>query len=69
MVTPPINPECPVCGKRVSRLYPEAKLENDLIIRKGDQKATLPVTIMHCTSCGNIMLFSTEKLPEDKFPS
>ena len=64
----PISPDCPVCGERVSRPYPEAKLENDLVITKGDKKATFSVNVMHCTRCGNILLFSTGKLPEDKFP-
>jgi hypothetical protein len=70
MVILPVSPACPVCGKKVSTPFreQEAKLETDLVIRKEDQEVKLSVIILHCTSCGNIMLFSRGKLPIDEFP-
>ncbi|MDQ3853425.1 MAG: hypothetical protein M3299_11380 [Thermoproteota archaeon] len=70
MVIPPVSPACPVCGMKVSTPFreQEAKLETDLVLRKEDHEVKLSVIILHCTSCGNIMLFSRDKLPIDEFP-
>jgi hypothetical protein len=61
---PPHRFDCPACGTEVARDYRKAKLESDLVIRKGEEKITLPVTTLHCWNCGHIMLFSTTNLSE-----
>jgi hypothetical protein len=70
MVIPPVSPQCPICGKKVTTPFreQEAKLETDLLLRKEDQEAKLSVNILRCTFCGYIMLFTRDPLPEDKIP-
>jgi hypothetical protein len=64
------NPKCPLCGMRVLRppKEDEFKLEEDFIVvsKGGNEKVTIPVSVLQCTNCANLTLFSSDKMPQDK---